>query len=122
MSAIEIALKIEMIEGRNNFDKDKIHSIIVANRVNILLLTIQSNLGIIIAYLTIYIILVMTNLKTRDALTPELRAALRRRMVSLAILFASICQMYVVRIYRDVEYAIEFRVEADSHFFASHIC
>ena len=122
LSAVDIFLEVEMIENRTPGDDEKMHKIIVANSVNIIILTLQSNLGIIIAYLTIYIVLLRTYLKSRTFFPPSIKSAMRLRMVLLMILFLTICQMYVVRIFRDIEYATEFEDNVDSHYLATHIC
>jgi hypothetical protein len=75
-------------------------TMIEIEHIHRLVVTLTTNLVILLGYLTIFFII--CNHYTKYIEDENERANVRRNLVSLAIMFLSICLIYIIRIIRDI--------------------
>lgn len=116
LSTVLVGLSAEVNEYRSSLSDQEMQNIIMAGKVTLLLFTLQSNVGIILGYLVIYIILFRYYRQQQDSIAHKLKIAMRRNLLSFLILFLSICQIYIFRTYRDFTFIVhDLKAKGETH-------
>ena len=96
---------VVLFYDKSKMNQDEVDSRYLVLKITRSIFTVQSNLGIIVAYLVIYFKL-RTHYLTQSLYNGHNKIRMQRVMInnlrSLLVLFISICQIYIYRIFRDL--------------------